>query len=300
MKKINILTIDGGGSKGVIAIEQLIMFEKLLGHGQTLLSKFDMFSGTSTGGIIAVMLSIGYSANDIKELYLKHGNKIFDKGFLRFGIFKSKYNDSYFNKVLEDYLSNKTLKDCKNMCMIPSYNTTTMDTVIFKSMNHHKDNFRLFDVVRSTTSAPTYFDSHSINSQSYIDGGLSINNPSMASFVEALKMGYEEINILSIDTGRMENPIDGKQLKKGIAGNAQSLFNIALNEQAQTVDYYMKNIYESIFNRRGSYVRVESRIFESSGEIDDFSEKNMKDMVYDGWQSFKLNEAKFIDFVSKM
>ena len=304
MKKINILSIDGGGSKGVIAIEQLVQFEKLFGNGKTLTTEFDMFSGTSTGGIIAVMLSVGYTATEIKELYVKHGEKIFNPTFLRFGIFRSKYNDKYFNEILSKYLKELTLSDCKSMCMIPAYNTSIMDTVIFKSMHADEFNYRLFDIVRATASAPTYFDSHKINSQTYIDGGLSINNPSMASFVEALKMGYDIINIMSIDTGRKEEPIDSKQLSKDIIGNVKDVLNISLNEQAQSVDYYMNAIYEFLPAYMkvdiGTYSRIESRIFNSSSKIDDFKKSNVDNMIKDGQQSFKLNKSKFLAFITNM
>jgi patatin-like phospholipase/acyl hydrolase len=297
--KLNALVIDGGGSRGTIVVEQLCRMETLL--GKRLQDHFDLFSGTSTGGIIAVMLSVGYSPEEIKQLYLQHGAKIFDKKLLRTVIFRSKYDDKYFNDVLSKYLGNKTLLHCDNQVIIPAYNATTMDRHIFKSIHKKQtQNYRLYDVVRSTASAPTYFDPHIINGQVYVDGGLVINNPSFVVFIEALKLGFvpgkDEINILSFGTGREEKPVSESSLKGGLAKNAKTLFDICLNEQVQTTDYYLRTMYEHM--NIGKYERCESQIIHSNGKIDDFSKENTLNMVKDGVVTFEINKGQIQSFLS--
>jgi patatin-like phospholipase/acyl hydrolase len=295
-KKINILVLDGGGARGTALIEQLVQFEDRL-LGGNLIDHFDMFSGTSTGGIIAAMLSVGFKPKRIRELYVQFGADIFDPSFWRRGIFRSKYSDKNFNRVLAQFLGDKTLSDCTKALIVPAYNVSTMDKVIFKSANHQTQNFKLFDIVRATASAPTFFDPWIINSQVYIDGGVVINNPSLVCYTEALKLGYSEINILSFGTGRTETPISKKKLEKGILRNASALFDICLSEQTQTTDYFTTQFYE--FIKHGSYLRAECVIEKGSGKIDDFSEANTRAMLEDGRTSYRLNESALKLFVEK-
>ena len=67
MKTANVLEIDGGGIRGVAALVQLIEFERIL--KKPLKDHFDLITGTSTGAIVAVLLSVGYSTEDILNLY---------------------------------------------------------------------------------------------------------------------------------------------------------------------------------------------------------------------------------------
>lgn len=298
MKKLNILVVDGGGSKGTMAIEQLVKFEETL-DGRKLSDVFNLFSGTSTGGIIAVLLSAGISAKDIRDLYVKHGAKIFDKKFLRYGIFRSRYADEYFNEVIKQYVSKKLLNDC-GMLIVPAYNATKMDKIIFKSMKQTHKQVPLFDVIRSTASAPTYFDPHTYDNSVLIDGGLVINNPSMVCFIEGLKRGYKEINILSVGAGIKEIPMTHRNLSKGILKNARALFDVCLSEQAQTTDYMMGQLYEVLpllFGiNMGKYMRVDCLLIKSTASIDDFSAENVKNMLEDANSSFQYNKRKFEDF----
>ena len=93
-----ILTLDGGGIRGMITVEILKEIETLL---RTELNKdedfvladyFDYISGTSTGAIIAVCLSLGWSVDKIREFYINSGAKMFDKANL---LKKLKYSNDY-------------------------------------------------------------------------------------------------------------------------------------------------------------------------------------------------------------
>lgn len=301
MRKINIAVFDGGGARGTTLIEMLDQFEK--NTGESLFKNFDFFSGTSTGGIIAALYSLGYSAQEIKRLYTEHGPKIFEPSFWRRGLFRSKYSDKYFNKVLKGYFGDETLSDCKKALLIPAYNVSIMDKVLFKSTDAKDANYLLRDVVRSTASAPTFFDPHIINSQVYVDGGLVINNAALVCLIEAMKMGGTEINILSFGTGRTEKPLTESKLESGILKNASALFDIVLTEQVQTVDYMTKELFNrvtSLLGRDlGTYLRAECVIKLSSGEIDDFSRENIENMLADGRTSYNLNRAALKEFLYK-
>jgi patatin-like phospholipase/acyl hydrolase len=301
MRTANILSINGGGIRGLIALQQLVQLEKTI--PVPLHEHFDYIAGTSTGGIIAVFLSIGYTPTELLDIYLKHGDKIFDKRFLRLGLLRAKYNDEYFNKVINDFAKGKSLKDCKTSIVIPSYNATKKELKLFKSDkaqdgNHH--NYSLFDVVRSTASAPSYFKPITIRKDYYIDGGLVVNNPVMMVFLEALKEGFDTFNILSFSTGTIEKPLSKSIADGGAIKWAKEYVDILLTEMDQTTHYTMTQIFDlfSILNKKrlGMYIRCDSYIEKSSGKIDDASRENIFKMTLDGLKSATKNKDKMMTY----
>lgn len=299
MKNYNILSLDGGGIRGLILLKQIIKLEKII--GKPLNQHFNLISGTSTGGIIAVLLSLGYSAEELLKIYTIHGEKIFNKQFLRFGFFRPKYNDKYFNKIIKDYVGDKMLKDIPNDLIVISYDADSKEKIIFKSRKakvNDNYNYSLFDVIRSTASAPTFFKPHLVNKTNhhYVDGGLVINNPSMVSWVEALNYedAPEKINIISFSTGTKKHSISKNILRGGILKWASPTVDILLAEQSRTTDYHMQNLYK---REPGIYVRCNSIIKDSSGKIDDTSKKNINNMLLDGEFSAESNLNAMLYFV---
>jgi patatin-like phospholipase/acyl hydrolase len=295
MKTANVLEIDGGGIRGVAALVQLIEFERLL--KKPIKEHFDLITGTSTGAIVAVLLSVGYSTEDILNLYTVHGEKIFQKSFFRKGWFRPKYDDAYFNKILLQYTKSLTLKDCKTDVLIPAYNITKKEGKLFKSKKAKedgKDNYTLFEVIRSSASAQSFFKPIKIGEDEYIDGGMYVNNPSVMALLECLKDGYEKINIISFSTGEKRSLVSRKILDGGILNWAEPTVDILLAEGAELADYTLETMYPLVSNllgrRLGIYIRCKSLIVMSSGKIDDASEKNISNMIDDGETSAKMNK----------
>lgn len=299
MKNYNILSLDGGGIRGLVLLKQIVKLEEIV--GKPLNQHFNLISGTSTGGIIAVLLSLGYSAKELLNIYTVHGKKIFKKQFLRFGIFRPKYNDKYFNKIIKEYVGDKMLSDILNDLVIIGYDVDSREKIIFKSrkakINVNK-NYTLFDVIRSTASAPTFFKPHIINKTNhhYVDGGLVINNPALVSWVEALNYenSPEKINIISFSTGIKEKKISKNILRGGMLKWASPTVDILLAEQTRTTDYHMEKLYK---RESGIYVRCNSTIKYSSGKIDDTSKKNIDNMLLDGAFSAESNLNAMLYFV---
>ena len=278
---VNILSIDGGGIRGVATLQQLVELEKTL--RTPLHSFFDYISGTSTGSIVAGLLSIGVGPKDILQLYQDHGDKIFDKKFWRLGLTQSKYNDKALNKALQDYTQGKLLKDSVVKLIIPAYNVSRRQLKIFKS---YKDgnNYSLFDVIRASSAAPTFFDPWKIGGELFVDGGLVANNPSMMTVIEALKDGHDTFHVISFSTGIREDALTEKETTKGILGMASPTVDILLAEQAQTTDYTIERLF-SLKALKGSYTRCETYLTHSSGKMDDASKENICKMIEDGAES---------------
>ena len=295
MKTANVLEIDGGGIRGVATLIQLIEFERII--KKPLKDHFDLITGTSTGAIVATLLSVGYSTEDILNLYTLHGNKIFDKNIFRFGLLRPKYDDKYFNSILQGYTKDLTLKDCKTDILIPTYNITTKEGKLFKSSKakvSSSENYKLFDVIRSSASAQSFFKPLEINGEKYIDGGMFVNNPSIMALLECLKEGYEKVNIISFSTGEKKFIIKDTTLDGGILSWAEPTIDILLAEASQLTDYTLEKLYPLLSNllgrRLGIYIRCKSLTVMSNGKIDDASEKNISNMIEDGETSAKMNK----------
>lgn len=302
MKK-NILSLDGGGYRGLALLVQLVKFEKKF-NGKKYCEMFDYIAGTSTGGIIAVMLSVGYTAKEILDLYLIYGEDIFNKEFLRFGLFKSKYSDKNLNNILDKYLGDKKLSDCKSIILIPSYNVSKREQILFKSNKSNEKDYKLIDVTRSTASAPTYFDAWVIDNEYYIDGGLVTNNPSLMVLFEAIKNSEPNTryNLLSFSTGYQNKEIKEKDLNGGIINGIDDVIDITLREQSKTVDYILNQIFKTLSQQLvgrnlGSYLRCETEIKLSSGKIDDTSKSNVINMIKDGSNSYEKNKHNLNNFL---
>ena len=206
-----LLSLDGGGIRGLIEAEVLIEIEnqlnKITGQDRPLCERFDLIGGTSTGAILAAGLAMGRRAAELRDFYLKYGKKIFNPEF-----FLVRFWHKYPSKPLEDALkevlgSDTTLGDTqlRTLLMIVSKNATLGSTWFF--VNNPSGKFfgqnrtlPLWQVVRASTAAPTYFPPQVINvtdsggvshPYEFIDGGVSTyNNPSLQLFLEATEPSY--------------------------------------------------------------------------------------------------------------
>lgn len=298
-KDYNILSLDGGGIRGIMLLQQLVDLEKTLGC--PINSVFDLISATSTSAIIAILLAEGFSAQSILDLYLKNIKILKSYSFL-FNIFRSK--DKYFNKVLKECVGNKNLSDLKCDVIITTYNVTRKEKTIFKSRKAKKNvtyDYKLFDVMRAGSSINGIFKPHKIGSSYFIDGGLLINNPSMISYVEVLnyRVRYNCINVLSYSTGIRDAIID-ISLKRKTRKNKKPNNDILLAEQSQITDYHMKEMGLN-FNSL-NYIRCESYVSESSGKFNDITSINIKNLMRDSIISTINNKPlveMFLEFIGK-
>ena len=187
MKRI--LTIDGGGIKGVFPASFLATVDN--SAEGNVADYFDLIVGTSTGGIIALGLGLGLSAKDILAFYEKFGPRIFSSN-RRFRLpGTAKYSNVTLKEALEDCFGNKKLGDSKKRLVIPSLNLENGKVYVYKTAHHprlerdYKE--RAINVALATAAAPTYFPTHrSPTGTPLIDGGVWTNNPVGMAVVEAI------------------------------------------------------------------------------------------------------------------
>jgi uncharacterized protein len=200
---MNILCIDGGGMRGVFALQILKKLEEEA--RQPLRNLFDMIGGTSTGAIVAAAAAIGKSMGEVLGLYEEHGKEIFTKRS-QLGLFKSWYDNERLKKYLQMYLGHVSLSEVDIPLVIPSVDMGECDIRLFRSYERADEDIRLWDAVLSSCSAPLYFQPNNVNND-YLaaDGGLYANNPSLVCLTEAMQTfgcTIESVRILSVGTGK--------------------------------------------------------------------------------------------------
>lgn len=218
-KPFKILSIDGGGIKGLFSAAILEKLEEVF--NTQIHEQFDLICGTSTGGIIALGASAGKRMTDIVSFYENDGPKIFDERNKQ--LFKWPYNfylnarrvlwgTKYSGKALEAALIREfgslTLAESKTLLCIPAFNITTGDRRIFKKdyNSFTEDSCRKYvDIAMATSAAPTYLPVRNIGSGQFADGGLWANNPILTGLVEFLysfkdDSRFDGVQILSISS----------------------------------------------------------------------------------------------------
>ena len=203
-----ILSLDGGGIKGLFSAAVLAHLQDDL--NVKIVDHFDLITGTSTGGLIAIALSIGMSPKEIVRFYVDNGTKIFTKskasGIKKF--FGSKYNSEGLEASIKECFENKKLFHCKKRLVIPSYNIGEDDVYLFKTPHHERLTrdwkVPLWKVAMATTAAPTYFPAfQGVDHMRLVDGGVWANNPTMVGIIEArsmLNIPTESIKVFNLGT----------------------------------------------------------------------------------------------------
>jgi patatin-like phospholipase/acyl hydrolase len=208
-ERFQILSLDGGGIRGVFTVAVLAAIEEDL--GTSIVRHFDLIAGTSTGGIIAIALGLGIPPRDILQFYLRHGPNIFRQ---LFGLtwcrhwLRHKYADGPLERALREIFGDRLFGESTTRLVIPSYNLGEDDVYIFRTphLERLKRDYRVpaWQVGMATSAAPTYFPAfRKLDSVRLVDGGVWANNPSMVAIIEAvgaLGLPRKCVSLLSIGT----------------------------------------------------------------------------------------------------
>ena len=191
--RFHILSLDGGGLKGLFTASFLANWENQTGEALT--DHFDLIVGTSTGGIIALALGLGLPAMELVKFYRDEAKVIFPEsalGDLKHWV-RVKHSAEGLEKVLKKYFGDRTLGESRRPLVIPAYYAKRHEIYLFKTPHHERLRYdwkeKAIDVARATAAAPTYLEPFQKESGlQLIDGGMFANNPVMIGVAEAL--GY--------------------------------------------------------------------------------------------------------------
>lgn len=233
-----LLAIDGGGIRGVLSLKILEEIEQLLIKESKcadyrLADYFDYVAGTSTGGIIAAGIAIGMSVKEILDFYLNNGAAMFDKASIIRRLQYQYKSEPLAVKLKEVFGAETTLgaSEVETLLLLVMRNATTNSPwpisnnpfAKYNSKEHAACNLRfpLWQLVRASTAAPTYFPPEVIDCGGkpfvFVDGGVTMyNNPTFQMFLMATvdrywvhapagshgwKSGVDDMLIVSIGTG---------------------------------------------------------------------------------------------------
>lgn len=339
-KKIRILSLDGGGIRGIISCVVLKYIQEQLQKIDNPNAKigdyFDLIAGSSTGGLLTAILLFPDNTNNAKfsieaalDLYAKKGDTIFNVSFWEeiinpFGLFNEKISQRNLERQLHEVFGNLELRALIKPCLITSYDINQRKAKFFCSheANSSLENFYVKDVCRATSAAPTYFEPAKIKSLydqefTLIDGGVYANNPALCAYAEARKIpfskilkdaekvDYPDINdmmIVSIGTGEVLKPYTFEKFEN--AGKIKwisPLIDILLSANVETVNYHLSKMFESLGPRnRKNYYRLMPQLHNASPEMDDTSKKNIFELIQAGLYFVDQNRKTLNEVAKKL
>lgn len=236
-----VLALDGGGVRGAITVAFLERIEAVLaereGRDVHLCEYFDLVGGTSTGAIIAGALALGYRASQLKDFYLRLAPRIFRKAWWRIALWEAKFDARALREEIDAVVGTRTLDTLDlltGLCIVAKRMDTGSPWIIANNPrsrywdtppdgrfigNRH---FKLSNLVRASTAAPTFFDPEVLPiiegkiEGLFIDGAVTPhNNPALALFLmTTLKpfglcwpTGPHRLLMTSLGTGNFRSPL---------------------------------------------------------------------------------------------
>ena len=255
-----VLSIDGGGIKGLYSARILEDFEERF--NSRIADYFDLICGTSTGGLIALGLSLNIPVAQISNLYAKRGKQIFPQrnrflSSMKQLFLRSKYSNSALKTALEEMFGERTLSDSRCLLCIPAFSLTDGRPFIFK-YDHSEGNLRrdgktkYVDIGLATSAAPGYLPIVTINTydrKQFIDGGIYANNPTLIGAIEALRYfvgsgkKFQKLMVMSI--GSLE-PNPGRRFiakhHRSVIDWNQDLITTFFEGQAYLTSYFVDTL----------------------------------------------------------
>jgi uncharacterized protein len=303
---IKILSIDGGGIRGIVPAVVLAEIEKRTARHTAQL--FDLIAGTSTGGILTLGLTIPktpgaplYSAQSFIEMYEREGRRIFSRSVFREllacnNLAWRKYSSKGIEQVLENYFGDSQLRDAVTDIVITSYEIERRFPFFFKSRNARVRpdyDFPARDVARATSAAPSYFEPMKLltgtisDHYTLIDGGVFANNPAACALVEArcTHPDAEAYLIVSLGTGSLMRHLPLSAAKYwGAALWVKPLLNIVFDGVSSTVDYQLRQLIPEVPDQCKLYYRFQVELGSHNQSLDNTSPENitaLKGLAYD-------------------
>lgn len=330
-KKQIVLSIDGGGIRGVIPGQILTHIENLLKEiyddsNYRIADHFDLLAGTSTGGILACAYLLAdygrpkFSAKEVVDLYFERGDDIFSIPlFHRIrsagGVLDEKYPQDGLEEALQDYFGNTKLSELLKPTLITAYDIKRRKAHFF-TQHDAKDpdqNFFIRDIARATSAAPTYFEVAKIKSEGnkyypLIDGGIFANNPALCAFAEirnkfgtrSEKITAENILLLSIGTGFSNASYSYDEAKDwGLAKWIKPALDIMMDGVSDTVDYQLKQIFDAA-NVADQYLRINGELpADVDPNLDCVEPANLKALKGFADKLFEDNQQAILSFLKK-
>lgn len=247
-RPFRILSLDGGGIKGAFTAAFLAALEVMT--GKRLVEHFDLMTGTSTGGIIAVALGLGVPADDVLRLYKEQGPSIFPiprRGFIGWAaeqwrhVFGPKHSQEVLMRAVKGVVGERRFGESKVRLVIPAFDGNRGAVQLFKTAHspYYKQDYLLpaATVAVGTAAAPTYFPAYTeAGGGCYLDGGLWANSPVVVGILEAtcvLGHRIENVELLSVGTTTCPYHVSHARRSGGFLRWATGLAEVFMQAQVE-------------------------------------------------------------------
>ena len=317
-----IISIDGGGIKGIVAATILnrleATFQKPL-HKCT-----DIIAGTSTGGLIACGLTVPedvgddefstgnarFDTEDLVEVYKNLGETVFTNTFwyrvkTLWGLIGPKYKIDGLEKVVEAKFQDVKLEKALTHVVICTYDLYSRQPVVFSSEHPILKKISMKEVCMGTSSVPTYFPSVQASTENnkfnLIDGGIFAVNPALCAMAIAKqKQPNAKINVVSIGNGSSNEALKYEDTKDwGLLDWAGPMVGVILDSIGDAVDCQTRCLAEAT---GGKYARLQFELPEELRAMDNASPENIKALEKATNNYLDKNPKEFqvaIDILSK-
>jgi uncharacterized protein len=292
-----ILCLDGGGIKGVFTAAVLARIEDQT--KKRIINYFDLICGTSTGGILAIGLSMGLTAEELLNFYRKRGPVIFpatsliarSRGFVRQLLFGPKLSHEVLRRELSSVLGASKFGEAQCRLAIPSYDAVAGRIYVFKTAHDrgfvNDINTPAVDVALATSAAPTYFAAASAQREGkFVDGGVWANLPSMVALVEAvsfLKIPVAEIDMLSLGATTQPFSIAQNTNASALKWNI-GLVNLMFEAQAEA------SLAQAKLLLGGRLHRIDFAATSNRFSLDNAAPNAINDLTNLGWKAAEKRE----------
>lgn len=334
-KSFKILSIDGGGIRGLIPAKVLAELEAELQKEEPekkLHEHFDLICGTSTGAILAIGIALGIPAKDLAKFYEDNAKVIFPRFIFRFLPRKSRvfFNAIYSNKKLLKKLrqvyaeanggGDPLLNDLKTKVCVPAFNGNDGAINVLKTKHHpeYRRDYKLpaYHVAMSSASAPVYFPPHSFSfnnelgkgtNVNMIDGGIFANNPALIGVFEAtdkLDIPIGDISILSLGTGQGKQIIKRSWRPKNVFDwlfPNPKLVDLVLDTQAQITEQYLLFLQRALgkMGNTFNHLRIQHDMIGDNIQLNSSKQTHIDRMKSIGEELAKNRLTEIINFLKQ-
>lgn len=248
-----LLTLDGGGVRGII---ELVMIQRLEQHlGMSIHANVDLIAGTSVGAVIGCALSAGLSAEEIHGIWIGSAHTAFSKPvslndhirrIAHRGGMAPKYLDHGLIRLLKTVFGTMKMGELLRPTIAVTYNPWTHSAYVFSSMAEEHKEIPVWEVCRASTAAPLYFSPYNMvinelgDTVPLLDGGVAANNPVVVALSEALKNNdgkartVNDVIVASFGTG--EPPHRDRNAPRTIFGHHSMLLSALVRGASNTAE----------------------------------------------------------------
>lgn len=329
-----ILAIDGGGIRGVVPAAILDYLEKKINELQNdnrikIGSLIDLVGGTSTGSIVSSMMLLPseklpkkpkYTMAEISQMYINMGPNVFKTHFWHnvktiWGLFGPKFPASNIDVPLLQMMGHTKMKDLVKPCLFNGYDIDKRRVNIYTNNDDGKKyaEYYVRDIIRGSTSIPAYFPpayfKEGIDVNTIVDGGVFANNPSMVSYIEAIKtlisdkkvkkLNPHNMVVISLGTGKSNKkkfPYN-KAKRFGVVKWFFPILDILLSGSSDVVDYEMDKLFMA-YGKPENYIRINPPLHYSTSPATDASKENITNLLKDA-KAYIDENKDFLDTLAQ-